>query len=846
MAGLALAVALGSASAGAQTGYAVVGRVVEGETGAPAESASVALWRVSARPGVAPFLETGAVTDAQGAFRITAGRGRYYVVVSFLGFAPVRRDSLRLLPESPTADLGVIRLEADAAALGDVEVVAQGDRVRVQVDRTVYQISDDPILSGGSTSEALETIPSVEVDVDGNVSLRGVSNVVILIDGRPAPVGRDFVGVYLQSLPAEAVERIEVIPNPSAAYQPDGSGGILNIVLRTDKRLGVGGAVTLGGDTAGGGTASALATYGRGPLQLSITTGLRQTTRDSDGRRFRINRFLGADATTLDQSSLDERTRSSALASVTADLAVSPRTTLTAAASGSLRGGSRRDETETLETRGDTRIADGIRVGTGDGSGVDGSLRLGLRHDFEGVSQDGGDGGDVRRGGRGGRGRGGRGGSRVALGTHALALDLRLRASTASDDDTVTETAASGLASRAPDQQTTSDESDRSFTLQADYARPVGETRLEIGTRIDLDAGADDRLFAALDPATGLLRPDAGRSVAYDLDERVAAAYVQLARQLGPLVVQAGLRGEAASRSFTLAGEAFDRSYQSLFPSTSVAFDLTPATVLRAGYSRRIDRPRGRQLNPAPSTDDPRNVRVGNPALRPEFTDALEVGVVRQTEWGSVTATPFLRRTTDAVRRFQSVDAAGVTTSTFRNLDTSTSLGLEAILAYQAGSALRGFLSLEGFQESTDGESVQAGLGTTAFGWGGRLNLSYGVGDRLGWGDLDLQTTASYRAPRQTEQGRTGARFSFDLALRQRLLDGRASLALRARDPFGWAGLSFVQDDAVLFQTVDRSFGRQQVGLTFTYAFGRVEDRPDRQRAAAEEPAGDAGGGLDY
>ncbi len=838
-------------AASAQADYAVTGRLVDAATGEPVQSASVALWRVSARAGVEPYLETGAISGGDGAFRIEGiGRGRYYVIASFLGYEPVRVDSVRLRPESPVADLGTLPMVEDAELLDNVDVTAQSDRVRVEVDRTSYQISDDPILSGGSTSDALETIPSVEVDVDGNVSLRGVSNIVILIDGRPAPVGRDFVGVYLQSLPAEAVERIEVIPNPSAAYQPDGSGGILNIVLRQDKEIGIGGAVTVGGDTQGGYSATGLVSYGRGPVRLSTTAAYRENARRNDGDRFRINRFLPETPTDQDrnvpleltQTSLDTRTRSSALASVSADIALTPQTTLNASVSGSLRGGSSADETDDLSTfRGADDMRASTRVATGDGGGADGSLRIGLRHDFQGVSQDGepaSAGRGRRGGGRGGRGRGAS--SRVSLGTHALSVDLRARASRFDDDEVLVETA--GATRPTAEQRLTSDEADGSVSLQADYARPLGQTRLEIGYRGDLDAATDALAADSLDTLTGRYVPDLARTNAYDLDEQVHAAYVQLARQVGPLAVQAGLRAETASRTFRLGGRDFGQDYQSLFPSVSVAVDAARATVVRASYSRRIDRPRGRQLNPFPSTDDAFNIRVGNPDLRPEYTDAFDVGVVRQTGWGSVTVTPYLRHTTDIVRRFQSVDAQGVTTSTYRNLDTATSTGLEAVLAYQAGGALRGFLSLEGYRQQTDGESVQAGLGSDAFGWGGRVNVNYAVGD-WGWGGLDVQSTASYRAPQTSEQGRQSARVFFDLAVRQRLLDGRASLALRARDPLGWGGFGFVQDDERLYQTVSRSAGRRQVGLTFTYAFGRTEDRPERPRAGGD---GDEGGGLDY
>ncbi|MEM1115389.1 MAG: TonB-dependent receptor [Bacteroidota bacterium] len=837
--------------ASGQTDYAVTGRVVDADTEAPVVLASVAVWRVSARAGVEPFLETGAATEADGTFRVAGlSRGRYYAVVSFLGYESARTDTLRLNPRAPVADLGTIRLAPDAQALGGVEVAAERDRVEFQVDRTVYRIADDPLASGGSTSEALETIPSVEVDVDGNVSLRGNGNVVVLIDGRPAPVGRAFVGVYLQSLPADAVESVEVIPNPSARYEPEGSGGILNIVLKDDTELGLGGAVTLGGDSQGGYAATGLLTYGRGPLRLGATYGLRHSDREVDGDRFRINRFLDPQ-TTLDQETFDDRGRTSNILTLSADLEATPRTTFTANLQASTRAGA---ETETVSSRtldGDgAMLSDYVRAADGESDGLNGSLRLGVRHDFEGVSQENESAGERPRGGRrgfgGGRGRRGGGGSRVALGTHALSVDLTVRASERTGDDAFTEAGVFAPDRTALEEQTTRDDGDLRATLQADYARPIGQTRLELGLQADAEQNETTLLVETRDPSTpfGFARDD-GRTSAYDFDEAIVAGYLQLARDVGPLAVQAGVRGEVVRTTFAVGGEAFDNDYESLFPSASVAVPVGDDWLLRTSYSRRINRPRGRQLNPFPTFDDPLNVRVGNPNLRPEYTDAVEASLVRTTDWGIVSLTPFLRRTTDVVRRFQRVGADGVTTSTFENLDTATSTGLEAVLTYQPGGPLRGFLSLEGFRQSTDGSSVQDGLGAEAFGWGGRLNGTYSLGDRLGWGDLDLQSTVFYRAPIETEQGRVGERLFFDLALRQRLLDGRASLALRARDPFDLAGIEFVQDDALLYQEFSRSFGRQQVGLTFTYTFGNADRETRRPRPeAGVDDAGD--GGLDF
>ena len=257
---------------------------------------------------------------------------------------------------------------------------------------------------------------------------------------------------------------------------------------------------------------------------------------------------------------------------------------------------------------------------------------------------------------------------------------------------------------------------------------------------------------------------------------------------------------------------------------------MREGTTLKASYSRRINRPRTFFLNPFPSVDDPLNIRQGNPSLRPEYVDGIELGLVQYTAWGSLQLTPYFRRTTDIIRRIQTLREDGVTVSTFENLDTSDSYGVEAIGSFEGSGALdglRGFLSLEGYRIQTDGSSVDTDLQNDAFGWGARLNATYAVTN-----DLDLQANANYRAAMDTEQGRIGARTFLDLALRQRFLSGRASLALQARDPLGLAGFASIIDQPSLYQEFERSFGGPQVGFTFTYAFGKVEQRRQRSDRA--------------
>ncbi|GIV60406.1 MAG: hypothetical protein KatS3mg043_1495 [Rhodothermaceae bacterium] len=300
-----------------------------------------------------------------------------------------------------------------------------------------------------------------------------------------------------------------------------------------------------------------------------------------------------------------------------------------------------------------------------------------------------------------------------------------------------------------------------------------------------------------------------------------------------------------ANTTFTLqnTNESFDNDYRSLFPSAFLTYKLSETTTLKASYSRRINRPRTFFLNPFPSFDDPLNIRVGNPSLQPEYIDAFELGYVQFTPWGSFTLTPYYRRTTNVIRFYQQVRDDGVTVRTFGNFATSSSSGVELITSLDARAlldGLSGYVSFEGFRMVTDGSNVDATFQNNAFGWGGRLNLSYGLGDVFGLGgDLDLQATVRYRAPMDTEQGRMGSFSWTDVALRQELLRGRASLTLRARDVLGTAGFRGIIDQPDLYNEFTREFGAQSVGLTFTYSFGQADRQNRRPMQRPEEGGGD-------
>ena len=819
----------------------ISGTVADAETSEPIVSATVGVWS-----GRDSTLVTGAVTREDGHFAIDGlPGGPYYVSVSFVGYESQTIPDVVLGGDQRQVDVGTVGLATDEQMMGEVEVTAERSALQIEIDRMVYNTADTPVAVGGTATNILETIPSLDVDIDGNISLRGSGNVAVLINGRPAPVSGEYIATYLRQLPAGSIERVEVIPNPSARYEPDGMGGIINIVLKEEADIGLGGTLVAGGDTQGGYNTSGTFTYGRGPLSLAATYGFRQDEGAGGGSSFRINRYADP-LTYFDQFEDQDESETSHMGSLALDYRLSAKTALNA----SFQAGTESEVEEEfgtfLELNADRDpINDYDRLVEESGTGWNADVRLGLTHNFDGVAS-GRSGGAPAGGDRGRRGWGGRGGDSGSSGGggggHNLAIEARFDASADDEEELFTERVAD-VGNVLERQDAYTDRNRQEGSLQIDYVRPLGGFRLEAGYKGDLESMYSD-LFSESAEGGAALTPDAGLINTFDYDQYIHAAYVQLARQWGALGVQAGLRAETAQTTFTLQNtdEAFDNNYASLFPSAFFTYKLSETHMVKASYSRRIDRPRGRSLNPFPSFDDPLNIRVGNPALKPEYTDALEAGYVYLSPWGSITLTPYFRRTTDVVRGFQEVREDGVTVRTVGNFDTSTSSGVELITSIDTQSllpGLRGYVSFEGFRMVTDGSNVNTAFQNNAFGWGGRLNASYDLGSMFGFGGLDLQATFRYRAPMETEQGRMGSFSWTDLALQQSLFSDRASLTLRIRDALGTAGFSGVTDLPNLYNEFEREFGAQAVGLTFTYSFGQEQQNRRRQ----ERPEG--GGGFE-
>ena len=772
----------------------ISGSVVDGESSEAVGTATVAVWQAQDST-----LVTGAVSDAAGAFRIDRLRpGRYYVEVSFVGYAKQRTPILTLTPGEPRADLGVIRLAPDLALLDGVEVTAERADVSFEIDRTVYNTRDQLASAGGSATDLLQNIPSVEVDVDGNVSLRGSQNVAILINGKPSPVRGEFLTTFLQQIPAGSIERVEVIPNPSAKYDPDGMAGILNIVLKQDADLGTSGGLTLGLGTNDRYNASGNLNVQKGKLTLFANYGFRYENRESEGYNFRENRFRDP-LTFVEQDNAGLRNRVSHLLNTTADYALGDRNVLSASALLTRRTGENEDVNNYAQlgtARDLTGRYDRLSESTSSGFNMDYTLAFNRT---------------------------------VEPSRNELSAELRYNRSRGDELDALSQrrlTLDGDLADDTPDLQTNDlDTRDSEWTLQTDYTRPLGKAKLETGfkgTLRQIDNAFYSETFAYSQDA---FMPDVDLNNEFVYDEQVYAGYGILSSSLGPFEMQAGLRAEQALTTFdlTTTGEAFENDYVSFFPSAFLAYKVGQTRQVKASYSKRIQRPRTRQLNPFTSFTDPLNLRVGNPQLQPEYIHAFEVAFQQFSKRGSLSLTPYFRRTVDKMQRYKTVDDTGVSTLTFRNFDRSDSYGAEVIGSVRLGKKLSGFASFNAYKVVTDGSNVDADLANDAVSWSTRMSATWQV--RTG---LDVQLFYFYRAPIDVAQGRISSFSVANVSVRQKLLNDKAALSLRVSDPLDRMGFRFEVADDTFYQLGERRWESRAAYLSFTYNFGKPPRRSNR------------------
>ena len=793
---------------GGRPDVTITGKVLEADTNVPLEYATVSFTNSEGK------VVTGGITDPNGNYSIEVAAGVYDVKFEFISFETKVLPGQKLFKSTtlPTQALAI-----DSQSLDEVIVRAETTEVQVRLDKKIYNIGKDLTTSGATVSDALSNVPSVTVDVDGAIALRGNENVRILINGRPSAIAGFGSVDALSQLPADAIERVEVITSPSARYDAEGTAGILNIILRKEKTLGLNGSIqTNVGDPERYGITGNI-NLRTDKFNIFNTTGYSKRT--SPGNAFFENRFLSDDVTNplIEETREFDRNRGGFNTNLGIEYFLTEKTSVTA--SGFLRlsdNSSGTDNfTDEFDTNGDLAISrTRLEREVEDDKTYQLSLNSITKFDESG---------------------------------HELTSAFQYAVNEETELSTITEFNTFPMDVTLPAEDITQIEDQTEYLAQVDYVRPIGENaQFEFGYRGNFEETVTDYTLLEQEEAGGAFIRDDGLSNIFTYKEDVHAIYTQYGNKFGDFSFLAGLRYENTRQRGTVDAIVedsdlgtnldFDNKTDGLFPTLNLTYEFNDRENLTLGYNRRINRPRGRFINPFPSRSSEANIFQGNPDLVPSFASAYDIGYLKRWDKVTLTSSIYYQYETDSFERIQE-DTGLVTANGIPiirtlpiNLSTNQRYGAEMGVLYNPKKWLRLNFSANAFLFETEGEFNGVDYGASNFSFFTRGSAKVTLPYKIDW-----QTNVFYRGPRNNAQTETKGFLFTNLAFSKDILNDNATIAFNVSDVFNSSKRqsltqtdSFVSDSEFQFRV--RSFN-----LAFTYRFNQKKQRSRGNRGGGDD-----------
>lgn len=792
----------GSRPGGART-IQIKGQVFDEDSGMPLEYATVSFY--SKRDS---SLTGGGLTDELGEFKIETRAGRLYGLIEFLGYSPYYLDPIpidfqRMRAGETEFELDFIYLSTEGVSLTEVEVRAEKSETIFALDKKIFNVGKDLANRGGTAEEVLDNVPSVTVDIEGNVSLRGSTGVRILVDGKPSGLTNNANG--LRSIPANTIETIEVITNPSARYEAEGMAGIINIVLKKNTKKGFNGAFEVSTsyplyfeDVELGYGIGANLNYRKGAINWFLNYGL--NLRNSPGGGFTYQETYTPNQTLiLDQTRRMNRSGLSNGLRAGFDYYLTERQVFTGAFNLRLSD----EDNNNVLTYKDFVNSISEQIGFTE------------RNDFEFEDETRAD-YSINYSNQLSSNR-----------NHKLELQARYSEHSETEGSDFTELINDLVTNQQSElnQYSGNAEADQTWLFQADFTRPfTKDHKYEIGLRTSLREISNDYEVGNFVNDVSVQIDSLSDNFLYDED--VIAAYGTYGNKHGIFSYQLGIRTEMTvlKTSFKNDVTVLDTNYVNLFPSGFFSFDLGGGHALQTSYSRRIRRPRFRELNPFFTFSDNRNTFRGNPGLLPEFTDSYEINHLKQWDKANLSSGIFYRHTTDGISRIREQFGNGNSNTFPVNASTNNDLGLDVNFSFWGIPWLRLDGNITAFQFKTEG-TYQASqrvidLGAEDFTYSGRLTSRFTF-----WKGSNLQLRANYRGPRNSAQGERESITSIDLGWSKDFFKRRLTLTLSARDIFNGRKRRYIYDEPDFFVRGEFQWRGSRLGLTASYRINQSQKR---------------------
>ena len=774
----------------------VIGRIVDQQNGKPIEYVSVRLFKAADSSIV-----SGAFTDVDGKYSIPCANGAYFLKITFTDFDPILVSAVTIKPSLTVFNVGTLKMRKMSEKLErEVKVIAEKDVLKAGIDKKIYNVAEDLNVKGGTANDILQRLPSVEVDQDGGVMLRGEGSVTVLIDGRPSSLSGGNGKSLLDALPAGSIERVEIVTNPSAKYDPDGTSGIINIVLKKNKLSGFNGLATTNLASAylhGGNIAE-------GSLSLSYRTGIMNVygtynARYLDGYRNNFSEIIQDSGTNyfhLNQSRLGTDLNAGQTFRFGMDINLKARNTLGFSATGNVGV---RDRTGDLwnSTIKKSSLRDSLWQRTSYDPSQQHNYDFNVNYKYDLKNER---------------------GSLTADATQSLGNE-HIQGYYRQNYYTV-DSVLNGIPSLI--QELHNKEKNNITTLQTDftYLFPKLGARFETGAKAILRDQMVNTVSSRYNWNTQSMQEDSLANFLYAYKEQIFSVYAVYGQQINKFKFQGGLRAEDAFQIPNLISDSIRivNHYLNLFPSAHIRYAFKPKSEISLSYSRRITRAASADLNPFTNYSDPFNLRTGNPYLQPEFIHSIDLGYSLEKPKYSITASTYFRNSTGVISRVKEFYTNGTSAVTFMNIAETKTLGTEFVWMFRPKSWWKNTFSYNAnyiwYQTNQVDLPNRQGF---------NHNFKYNSSVEFWKKTATIQLNITYNGPRVTVQGIAQRQGPIDLAFEKKLQGGKWSVGARVTDIFNKQGFNMYVDRPGVQQTAEFKWLTRRFYVSASYKFGKLE-----------------------
>ncbi len=770
----------------------VKGKMTDAQTRQPIEYASVVIYREKDSSMV-----TGVITNNKGVFILeNIPFGKFFVKLNYIGYKPQKLMSVIITQNKPVNELGIINFKPEYNKLDEVTISAEKPLIEYSLDKKVVNVEKNITTTGGTVVDVLQQIPSVTVDVDGNVSLRGNTNVTVLIDGRQS----SMTTARLQQIPASQVESIELITNPSAKYNPDGMAGIVNIKLKTSKEKGFNGLLLLNAGTGSKSNgdfdinkynSSLNLNWKYKKLNLFGSWDARNNQSSGKGFSYRSTSVMDT-LSILRQDGKMFRQMNSNSIKAGGDYMFNTFNLLSVSALYNFSTSNHNYIATTSEIDMINNTNSFYKLESPENSTSNSTdITINYKKTFDKKDK--------------------------LFNVDAIISIDREDESEGTIRNYYNPSDMSLLPDETVDQKATTNSNNKSATLNINYANPVNENmKIETGYQSILNQTDDDYKYLLKDFTSGAYKEDAKQGNIFQYDLQIYSAYGILSGNYKKFSYNTGLRFEQAYTTGmvkTPVSNTFTQNYFNIFPSAFLTRKIDETQSIQISYSRRVNRPNMHQLNPFRDVANPNYIRYGNPQLKPEYIDSYELGYLKYLmNKNTISADLFYKQINNVIKYYTYVLNSQTTENTFINLSTGKSYGVDLIADFQIIKGWRANANFSFFRTEIKGSNQNNPLSNSNYSWTGKFNTTINLPKKF-----TLQVNANYRGAMVNPQGEMRPSSNVDFALKKDIFKEKVSLSFRISDIFNQQKFFAITNQPGLYSENSRKRESRVAYLSLTY-----------------------------